>query len=111
MYKLFASSLIAAAAYAQEDVSRLGKDIKMVIVLSNGGVEYPSHNFGLAVDPAMNNTGVPGELTPLGQRQQFLIGSELRTRYVDESRTLLFDYYVPQTYLQTAFKQSSILSL
>ena len=96
MYKLFASALLAAAAVAQDDdVSRLGKNIKMVVVVSNGGVEYPAHNFGLATDPAMNNVGVPGELTPLGQRQQFLIGSELRTRYVDESRTLLYDYYVP----------------
>lgn len=71
----------------------------MVIVLSNGGVEYPSHNFGLAVDSSINDSCRPGELTPLGQRQQFLIGSELRTRYVDESQTLLFDYYVPQAYL------------
>jgi len=63
----------------------VGKNIKMVIVLTNGGVEYPPHNFGLAVDSSINEIDAPGYLTPLGQRQQFLIGSELRTRYVDES--------------------------
>jgi hypothetical protein len=71
----------------------------MVIVLSNGGVEYPPHNFGLAADASINAIHAPYELTPLGQRQQYLIGTELRLRYVDESLTLLYDYYVPQTFL------------
>lgn len=82
-----------------------------MIVLSNGGIEYPPHNFGIAVEQAVNEIEMTGGITPLGQRQQFLIGSELRERYVEESRTLLFDYYVPQTFLQTPQKQASILSL
>jgi hypothetical protein len=33
-------------------------------------------------------------LTPIGQRQQFLIGSELRERYVTEAQLLEPDYIV-----------------
>jgi hypothetical protein len=96
MSKSFTSALLAMVACAQ---SRLGENIKMVIVLSNGGVEYPPHNFGLSTDAAINSIHAPNELTPLGQRQQYLIGTELRVRYVDESLTMLPDYYVPQTFL------------
>jgi len=81
----------------------------MIIVVGSPGVSYPSVDFGLTIDEE-----IPFEakaLSPLGQRQQFLIGSEFRTRYVDESKTLLADYYVPTTYMQTSFHESSILSM
>ena len=57
-----------AAVAGADDVSRLGKEIKSVIVLSNGGIEYPTHNFGIAVDQAANEIQMTGGITPLGQR-------------------------------------------
>jgi hypothetical protein len=40
-----------------------------------------------------------GELTPLGQRQQYLIGTEFRKRYVDEALLMNPLYTVSQSFL------------
>jgi hypothetical protein len=52
-----------------------------------------------------------GELTPLGQRQQFLIGSEFRARYVDEALFMNPLYTVNQNYLQTVYTSFSVQSM
>jgi len=81
--KLLAALAVAASA-AESDVSREGKSFSSVFVITAPGVTYPMVNFGLAANEA-NEPEYPGHLTPLGQRQHYLIGSELRKRYVDES--------------------------
>ena len=48
--KLIIAASLALTALGQDDVSRLGQDIKMVVVLGTSGIQYPEHNFGLAVD-------------------------------------------------------------
>ena len=51
------------------------------VIMANGpGVTTPQIAFGLAVDPAAEPV-LKEHLTPLGQRQQYLIGTELRARY------------------------------
>lgn len=41
------------------------------------------------------------KITPLGQRQQFLIGSELRRRFVVEEQMLDEKYVISQVYALT----------
>ena len=64
----------------------------------------------MAVDPELEPK-YANRITPVGQRQQFLIGSELRRRYVDEAQLLSADYVISQLYLQAPFVSKNILSL
>ena len=104
------AAMLVAVVSAQIDVSRTGADLAQVIVVTAPGVTYPTQAFGLAVDPAEEPTRL-GHLTPLGQRQHFLIGSELRRRYVEEAGLLDNTYSINQSYLQTPFAGENISSL
>jgi hypothetical protein len=75
--------LFISAVFAQ-DVSRIGKSLSQVVVISSPGLTFPTTNFGLALNPQEEPVYL-GYLTPIGQRQQFLIGSELRERYITEA--------------------------
>ena len=55
-------------------------EITGIIMINGPGVSTPEISYGLAADPSQEPT-VAHQLTPLGQRQQYLIGTELRTRY------------------------------
>ena len=105
----FALALIAAFTQAS-DVSREGRDIKFVIALNSPALSSPQTSLNLAVDPTQEPK-YANRITTLGQRQQFLIGSELRRRYVDEAATLSTDYIISQMYLQAPFVAKNILSL
>ena len=67
-------------------------------------------SLNMAVDPSQEPK-YANRITPLGQRQQFLIGSELRLRYVDEAKVLSPDYIISQMTLQAPFMAKNILSL
>jgi len=50
-------------------------------------------------------------VTPLGIRQQYMIGNELRYRYYEESPALLAELYdITQIFIQTSWNDTSILS-
>jgi len=64
------------------------------VIMANGpGISTPSIAFGLAVDPNAEPS-LKEHLTPLGQRQQYLIGTELRQRYCVDSPLLEANYNV-----------------
>ena len=68
-------------------------ELSMIILLQGPALSSPSVNLNLSVDSS-EDFKYANRITPLGQRQQFLIGSELRTRYVYESQTLSEDYII-----------------
>lgn len=75
------------------------------------GSQEPHHSYNLAKNADEEPTR-SGSLTALGQRQMYLIGNELRHRYVEDDKTFLSsDYLISQLHLQTAQDAASILSL
>lgn len=93
-----------------DNVSRAGRDLSMVIALNAPALSSPSTNLNLAVDPKQE-AKMAHRITPVGQRQQFLIGSELRKRYVHEAKLINPEYIISQLYLQAPFVATNILSL
>jgi len=81
-----------------------------VIMLNAPGITFPQVSFELAVD-SRNEPTAFNHLTPLGQRQQYLIGNELRQRYTEFGGLLLSDYNVNQTKMRTPFIGRNILSM
>jgi hypothetical protein len=101
----------AAIAYAQEDpFSREGADLAMVVLVQGPALTSPPVDLGLASHEE-ENFKFPNRITPLGQRQQFLIGSELRRRYVYEAEFMSADYIISQAYLQAPFVSKNILAM
>jgi hypothetical protein len=49
-------------------------------------------------------------MTPLGQRQQYIVGGEYRLRYVEEAGFLNYSYDITQTWIQATFDSKNILS-
>ena len=82
----FATALMVAVAFAN-DLSREGRNLSFVIGLNAPALLNPETNLNLAIDPKQEPK-YANRITPVGQRQQFLIGSELRKRYVDEAKLL-----------------------
>lgn len=97
-------------SHHNQDVSRAGKNVTFVLQVSSSGASTPQSHFY----QAKNATEEPKILdfsTPLGQRQQYLIGSELRKRYVDEATDFLSKSYdISSMWIQSTFDQKSILS-
>ena len=110
--KSFASALIAlvAAAENMDEYSREGRDVSFVIALNAPALSTPQTSLNLAADPKQEPK-YANRITPVGQRQYFLIGSELRRRYVEEAKTLDEEYIISQMYLQAPFVAKNILSL
>ena len=90
--KLFTMSLIASSVLAQ------ASDLASVIVLSTPGLTYPTEFLGYS---ANEPTDRANWLSPLGQRQQYLIGTEFRNRYILDSPLMSEDYYYYSSYIQT----------
>lgn len=111
----FVSTLIAAASLAVlgsakfDDPSREGRDLAMILMVQGPAMSTPETNLFWAKDES-ENFKYANRITPLGQRQQFLIGSELRRRYVFESALLSEDYIISQVFMQTPFVAKNILS-
>jgi len=108
MFK-FAIALMAAVASA-DDVSRQDRDLAFLIGLNAPALTSPQTSLNLAVD-STQEPKYANRITPVGQRQQFLIGSELRRRYVDEAKLCKSDYIISQLFLQAPFVAKNILSL
>ena len=106
----FCSVLLATAALAEDDVSRAGRQLNFVVALHAPALSSPSTNLNLAADEAQQ-AKYANRITPVGQRQQFLIGSELRKRYVEEAQLLNEEYIISQMHLQAPFVAKNILSL
>jgi hypothetical protein len=91
-------SLLLSHSFAQTE-----KDVRFVLQVSTPGASTPAVNFYKASN-IIDEPKIDNYLTPLGQRQQFLIGSELRRRYVDESKTFLnYSFDISQVYIQSTY--------
>ena len=98
------------SASTHDEVSREGRKISFVIGLNAPALNSPQKMLHLVIDPK-HEPKYANRITPVGQRQQFLIGSELRKRYVDEAKLLKEDYIISQLHLQAPFIATNILSL
>lgn len=109
---LLKSALIAAFALAAQaqDVSRQGMEFNGLFMVSAPGVSTPNVAFGLCQNPSDEPTRF-NQLTPLGQRQMYLIGNEMGLRYITEAKDFLQDdYVISQSFLRTPFDPKCILS-
>jgi len=90
-------------------VSRLGRKILLLQEVSTPGFTTPKVFYG----KTLNSSDEPKykeQLTPLGQRQQYIVGGEYRLRYVEEAALLNYSYDITQTWIQTTFDSKNILS-
>ena len=67
------------------DVSRSSKKVKYVYQISAQGSHTPKKLLNLVEKPE-DEPKYPDYVTPLGIRQQYMIGDELRLRYVEEQQ-------------------------
>lgn len=76
-------ALAILGSVAAADPSRSDRQVKYVYQISAQGSHTPKKSFNLATrkneEPSSSNY-----VTPLGIRQQYMIGDELRLRYVEE---------------------------
>ena len=72
-----------------------------VIEFVTPGSHAPEQIFDFAAKKE-DNFKVPGELTPLGIRQQYLLGEELRFRYTQDNALFSPDYYIHDHWLLSA---------
>ena len=107
---MLVAALSASSVHALTADTPNTKSLSQLIVVSTAGQAYPQHVFNLAANPSEEPRHL-GHITPLGQRQHFLVGSELRHRYVNEGKLLSEDYIVGQSFLQTPFVAKNIQSL
>lgn len=106
--QLFSVMCLAVVSEANQNP---WKDVKYALQVAAPGSQEPHHSYGFA-KKADEEPSRSGALTALGQRQMYLIGSELRHRYVEDADDFLSeDYLVSQMHLQTAQDSASILSL
>ena len=109
--KSFALATLASCIAAQDDpLSRVNSNINMVVMINAPGLVSPEKILNLAQNTE-DEALWEGRLTPMGQRQQFLIGSELRKRYVDEAMMMEPNFVVSQSFLQAPFQANNILSM
>ena len=94
--------MLLAAAFCQED-------LVLVINLARHGARAPNRIFPFAKKEA-DNFKRPGELTPLGMRQHYLIGREFNKRYAGEGNLLKSTYHVGDVWLQSTFVERTALS-
>ena len=121
--KLLATALLALSPSARAegvdasaDVSRTGKNVKYVYQISAQGSHTPAKLLNLAATKD-DEPKFADYVTPLGIRQQYMIGDELRYRYVEEQQTAsgaytFMDklYNITQIYIQTSWNDTAILS-
>ena len=74
------------------DVSRSSKTVKHIFSISAQGSHTPVKSLNWAEDPKEEPSQL-NYVTPLGIRQQYMIGNELRLRYVEEQPSFLDDIY------------------
>jgi len=111
-----APSVSAEGAEAASDPSRAGKNVKYVYQISAQGSHTPAKLLNLT-KAKEDEPKFTDYVTPLGIRQQYMIGDELRYRYVEEQATTsgaynFMDnlYNITQIYIQTSWNDTAILS-
>lgn len=78
------NSIKADADYQTNyNVSRNGSNVKFVYQISAQGSHTPEEILNLAKNPE-DEAKYANYVTPLGIRQQYMIGNELRYRYIEE---------------------------
>jgi hypothetical protein len=92
------AALSASSVHALTTETQNARSLSQLIIVSTAGQAYPTHVFNLATNPGDEPRHL-GHITPLGQRQHFLVGSELRHRYVNEGKLLNTEYNVGQCFL------------
>ena len=110
-------AIVATVAHSQDtssedypEVSRLGKNILLLHEVSTPGFTTPSVLFN-KVKNATEEPKYKENLTPLGKRQQYIVGGEYRLRYVEEASSFLnYSYDITQLWIQTTFDSKNILS-
>ena len=121
--KLLATALLALGPSARAegvdasaDVSRAGKNVKYVYQISAQGSHTPSKLLNLTATKD-DEPKFADYVTPLGIRQLYMIGDELRYRYVEEQLTAAGAYTfmeklynITQIYIQTSWNDTAILS-
>lgn len=109
---LLASAAASDAYQTNYDVSRNGKTVKYVYQISAQGSHTPSMNQN--INMTKNADDEPKQynyVTPLGIRQQYMIGNELRYRYVEEQSGFMDELYnITQPFIQTSWNDTTILS-
>mmetsp|Transcript_39260 Transcript_39260/g.53351 ORF Transcript_39260/g.53351 Transcript_39260/m.53351 type:complete len:290 (-) Transcript_39260:13-882(-) len=109
--QLFSVMCLAVLSEAQGWDQNPWKDVKYAIQVAAPGSQEPHHSYNFAKN-ADEEPKRSGSLTALGQRQMYLIGNELRHRFVEDADDFLSeDYLISQLHLQTAQDSASILSL
>lgn len=90
---LFATISLAEELQDQDypEVSRLGKNILYLTEVSTPGFSTPKVLYGKTVN-ASDEPKYKDYMTPLGQRQQYIVGGEYRLRYVEEAGFLNYSY-------------------
>ena len=79
------------------------RNVEFVLQVSTPGASTPVKNFYRAKN-VQEEIKIDNFLTPLGQRQQFLVGTELRSRYVTESSDFLAKSFdISQLWIQSTF--------
>jgi hypothetical protein len=119
--KKFCSAAVLAINSVQADadyetnynVSRTDQKVKFVYQISAQGSHTPTKILGLAKNKD-DEPKYANYVTPLGIRQQYMIGNELRYRYIEEQASqggFMDDLYnITQVYIQTSWNDTSILS-
>ena len=99
-------SAITIVAFATPALSTT----ESLIQVTSSGAFAPFKIFDWTTDPT-TNFKVAGGITPLGQRQQYYIGDELRERYVNDVALLDSSFNIMTTYMQSKFNSRSSISL
>jgi hypothetical protein len=89
-------SAISATDYPE--VSRVGKQILQLSEVTTPGFATPPVLFN-KVKNATDEPKYKSYLTPLGKRQQYIVGGEYRLRYVEEAPLLNYSYDITQLWI------------
>lgn len=91
------------------EVSRAGKNLLLLTEVTSPGLSTPAVLYN-KVKNATDEPKYREYLTPLGKRQQYIVGGEYRLRYVEEASFLNYSYDITQLWIQTTFDSKNILS-
>jgi hypothetical protein len=110
MFKLQTVFLIAGYAATAVFSATNTSNLEFLAILGAHGDTPPSTIFEIPTkeseDPFRSHLG----LTNLALRQQYLIGQELRERYVEEENFLAPSYRINEIYIRTAGHPESFVS-
>ncbi|CDW80158.1 histidine acid phosphatase family protein [Stylonychia lemnae] len=103
------AAIVVCGIASAKEPSRVGQTTRLIIDLSGPGATTPKTLFGKTKTPT-DEPKFPNQVTPLGQRQQFIVGQELRTRYYQDAGFLNYSYDISALWIQTTFDAQNIVS-